>query len=174
MIDYVHFRHLIGFFIFLALTIYTATQVPNAVDIRSLQHLPDVLRKADIHKIQAELVSCLPSLPHLSDLQKLKDELKTSWNSMEVLPSLSRWHLLELLANCLPHRFTHPNETSLSVLVSSLQLAELLDYILLLLLQGYYCFALRSREVNFSEVGEDFTSVGLYQRKSEDQCDRSF
>lgn len=87
---------------------------------------------------------------------------------MEVLPSLSRWHLLELLANCLPHRFTHPNETSLSVLVSSLQLAELLDYILLLLLQGYYCFALRSREVNFSEVGEDFTSVGLYQ------CDRSF
>jgi adiponectin receptor len=129
---YVHFRHLIGFFIFLALTIYTATQVPNVVDIQSLQHLPDVLRKADIHKIQAELVSCLPSLPHLSDLQKLKDELKSSWNSMEVLPSLSRWHLLELLASCLPQRFTHPNETSLSVLVSSLQLAELLDHILLL------------------------------------------
>ncbi|XP_062216321.1 heptahelical transmembrane protein ADIPOR3 isoform X2 [Phragmites australis] len=86
--------HLIGFFIFLALTIYTATKVPN-VDLQSLQHLPDVLRKADVHKIQAELVSCLPSLPHLSDLQKLKDELKSSWNSIEVLSSLSRWHLLE-------------------------------------------------------------------------------
>ncbi|OEL36557.1 Heptahelical transmembrane protein ADIPOR3 [Dichanthelium oligosanthes] len=112
--------HLIGFFIFLALTIYTATQVPNVVDIQSLQHLPDVLRNADIHKIQAELVSCLPSLPHLSDLQKLKDELKSSWDSMEVLPYLSRWHLLELLSNCLPHRFTHSNETNLSVLVSNL------------------------------------------------------
>jgi adiponectin receptor len=110
--------HLIGFFIFLALTIYTATQVPNVVDIQSLQHLPDVLRNADIHKIQAELLSCLPSLPHLSDLQKLKDELKSSWNSMEVLPSLSRWHLLELLSNCLPQRFSHTNETSLSVLQS--------------------------------------------------------
>ncbi|CAL4921592.1 unnamed protein product [Urochloa decumbens] len=108
--------HLIGFFIFLVLTIYTATQVPSVVDIQSLQHLPDVLRNADIHKIQAELLSCLPSLPHLSDLQKLKDELKSSWNSMEVLPSLPRWHLLELLSNCLPHRFTHTNETSLSVL----------------------------------------------------------
>ncbi|CAN6290148.1 unnamed protein product [Urochloa humidicola] len=80
--------HLIGFFIFLSLTIYTATQVPNVVGIQSLQHLPDVRRNADIHKIQAELLSCLPSLPHLSDLQKLKDELKSSWNSMEVLPSL--------------------------------------------------------------------------------------
>ena len=119
-IEYVHFRHLIGFFIFLALTIYTATQVPNVVDIQSLQHLPDVLRNADIHKIQAELLSCLPSLPHLPDLQNLKDELKSSWNSMEVLPSLSRWHLLELLSNCLPQRFSHTNETSLSVLVSNL------------------------------------------------------
>ena len=119
-IEYVHFRHLIGFFIFLALTIYTATQVPNVVDIQSLQHLPDVLRNADIHKIQAELLSCLPSLPHLSDLQKLKDELKSSWNSMEVLPSLSRWRLLELLSNCLPQRFSHTNETSVSVLVSNL------------------------------------------------------
>ncbi|WVZ56089.1 hypothetical protein U9M48_006669 [Paspalum notatum var. saurae] len=129
--------HLIGFFIFLALTIYTATQVPSVLDIQSLQHLPDVLRKADIHKIQAELLACLPSLPHLSDLQKLKDELKSSWDSMEVLPSLSRWHLLELLSSCLPHRFTHSNETSLSVVVSSPQLPESLDFILFLLLLTY-------------------------------------
>jgi adiponectin receptor len=115
---------LIGFFIFLALTIYTATKVPNVVDLQTLQHLPDALRKADVHKIKEELLSCLPSFPHLSDLQKLKDELKSSWNSMEVLSSLSRWHLLELLPNCLPQRFTHYNESSLSVLVSSLQIAD--------------------------------------------------
>jgi adiponectin receptor len=115
---------LIGFFIFLALTIYTATKVPNVVDPQTLQHLQDVLRKADVHKIQEELLACLPSLPHLSDLEKLKDGLKSSWDSMEVLPSLSRWHILELLSNCLRRRFTHYNGTSLSVLVSSLQLTD--------------------------------------------------
>uniref|UniRef100_A0A453ILJ3 Heptahelical transmembrane protein ADIPOR3 n=1 Tax=Aegilops tauschii subsp. strangulata TaxID=200361 RepID=A0A453ILJ3_AEGTS len=110
-------RHLIGFFIFLSLTIYTATKVPN-VDLQSLQNLPDILRNADLHKIQAELAACLPSLPHFSDLQKMKDELRSSWNSIDVLPSLSRWRLLELLSNCLPDRFTHSNETNLSVLES--------------------------------------------------------
>jgi adiponectin receptor len=63
---------LIGFFIFLALTIYTATKIPS-VDLQSLQHLPDMLRNADLHNIQAELVACLPSLPHFSDLQKITD-----------------------------------------------------------------------------------------------------
>uniref|UniRef100_A0ACD5XMV3 Uncharacterized protein n=1 Tax=Avena sativa TaxID=4498 RepID=A0ACD5XMV3_AVESA len=109
--------HLIGFFIFLALTIYTATKVPN-VDLQSLQHLPDMLRNADLHKIQAELAACLPSLPNLSDLQKMTEELRTSWNSIDVLPSVSRWRLLELLSRCLPHRFTHSNETNLTVLES--------------------------------------------------------
>ena len=116
-----YFRHLIGFFIFLALTIYTATKVPS-VDLQSLQHLPDMLRNADLHKIQAELAACLPSLPHFSDLQKMTDELRSSWNSIDVLPSVSRWRLLELLSSCLPHRFTHSNETNLSVLVSSQKL----------------------------------------------------
>ncbi|CAM0872104.1 unnamed protein product [Alopecurus aequalis] len=109
--------HLIGFFIFLALTIYTATKAPS-VDLQSLQHLPDMLRNADLHKIQAELAACLPSLPHFSDLQKMTDELRSSWNSIDVLPSVSRWRLLELLSRCLPHRFTHSNETNLSVLES--------------------------------------------------------
>lgn len=36
------------------------------------------------------------------DLQRLKDVLKTSLASMDVLPSLSCWHLLQLLSNCLP------------------------------------------------------------------------
>ncbi|KAH7689735.1 AdipoR/hemolysin-III-related protein [Dioscorea alata] len=107
--------HLVGFFLFLALTIYTAMKVPKVVDLQSLQHLPDVFRKADLHKIQSELLACLPSLPHLSDLQKLKDDLRTSLPSMDLLPSLSRWHLLELLSSCLPQRFSNANNTNWSV-----------------------------------------------------------
>lgn len=104
--------HLIGFFIFLALTIYTAMKIPKVVDIQSLQHLPDVLKKADLQKIQSELVACLPSLPHLSDLQKLKDEWKASLPFMDIL---HRWHLLEVLSNCMPQRFSHANLTNWSV-----------------------------------------------------------
>ncbi|URE12059.1 hemolysin-III related [Musa troglodytarum] len=83
--------HLIGFFLFLALTIYTAMKISKVVDLQSLQHLPEVLKKADLQRIQSELMACLPSLPHLSDLQRLKDVLKTSLASMDVLPS-SLWH----------------------------------------------------------------------------------
>lgn len=96
------FRHLIGFFLCLALTICITTKGPKFVDLRSLQHLPDLLKKTDLQRIQSELVACLPSLRHLSDLQRLKDVLKTSLASMDVLPSLSCWHLLQLLSNCLP------------------------------------------------------------------------
>uniref|UniRef100_A0A1D1ZIW4 Adiponectin receptor protein 2 n=1 Tax=Anthurium amnicola TaxID=1678845 RepID=A0A1D1ZIW4_9ARAE len=109
--------HLIGFFIFLALTIYTAMKIPKVVDFHSLQHLPDVLRKADLHKIQLELLNCLPSMPHMSDLQRLGDELKTAFSSMEVLSS-SGWHLLDLLTNCLPNRFSNSNNTDVSIMRS--------------------------------------------------------
>eukprot|EP00262_Sarcandra_glabra_P009909 TRINITY_DN24741_c0_g1_i1.p1 TRINITY_DN24741_c0_g1~~TRINITY_DN24741_c0_g1_i1.p1 ORF type:complete len:469 (+),score=35.20 TRINITY_DN24741_c0_g1_i1:174-1409(+) len=108
--------HLIGFFIFLSLTIYTAVMVPKVVDLHSLQHLPHVLKRADLHKLHSELMTCLPSVPHLSDLQRLRDELKTSLPSMDLLPSLSVWHLLELLTNCLPERFSHANHTDVCVL----------------------------------------------------------
>ncbi|XP_034676719.1 heptahelical transmembrane protein 4-like isoform X2 [Vitis riparia] len=70
--------HLIGFFLFLSLTIYTAMRVPEVVDLRSFQHLPDFLRRADLHNI--------------------------------------RWHVLELLSNCLPERFSPTNQTSECVL----------------------------------------------------------
>ncbi|CAK8539621.1 unnamed protein product [Lathyrus sativus] len=79
--------HLIGFFLFLALTIYTAMKIPQVVDLNSLQHLPDILKNADLHKLQSELLTCLPSMP---DLQRLRDEI-------------SSWHIKELLYNCLPH-----------------------------------------------------------------------
>ncbi|KAJ4795737.1 Heptahelical transmembrane protein ADIPOR3 [Rhynchospora pubera] len=109
--------HLIGFFLFLALTIYTATKVPKVVDLQSIQHLPDFLRKADLQWIQSELMACLPSLPHLSDLNKLKHEIGSSLSSLEMLPSISRWRLLEILSSCFPHRFTsNSNQTDISVM----------------------------------------------------------
>ncbi|KAK4767517.1 hypothetical protein SAY86_015267 [Trapa natans] len=100
--------HLIGFFIFLSLTIYTAMKVPNVVDIHSL-HLPDVLRMADLHKVQAELMTCLPALPHMPDLYKLRE------SSKDLLPSVSSWHVMDLLYNCLPERLSH-NHTNACVL----------------------------------------------------------
>ncbi|XP_042493769.1 heptahelical transmembrane protein 4-like [Macadamia integrifolia] len=108
--------HLIGFFLFLALTIYTAMKVPKVVDLHSLQHFPDVMKKADLHKIHSELLTCLPSMPNMADLHRLRDELKSSLSSMDLLPSLSGWHIVELLNNCLPERFSNGNHTDVCVL----------------------------------------------------------
>ncbi|KAL6224959.1 hypothetical protein ACLB2K_003813 [Fragaria x ananassa] len=107
--------HLIGFFLFLALTIYTAMKVPDVVDLHAL---PDVLKNADLHKLHEELMTCLPSLPNMPALNKLREELKTSLPSMDLLPSLSGWHVMELLNNCLPQRFSHGNHTDVCVLHS--------------------------------------------------------
>ena len=107
----IHCRHLIGFFLFLSLTIYTAMKVPKVVDLHSLQ-LPEVL-KADLHKLQ----ECLPSLPNMPDLHKLSGELKSTLPSIDLLPSFSRWHVMDLLYNCLPERFSHSNQTDVCVLV---------------------------------------------------------
>ncbi|KAK4490697.1 hypothetical protein RD792_001396 [Penstemon davidsonii] len=92
--------HLIGFFLFLSLTIYTAMKVPNIVDFPSLQSLPDVLRKADFHKLHTELITCLSSLAHMPDL-----------------PSLSNWRIMELLSNCLPVSLSYNNKTDIHLLV---------------------------------------------------------
>ncbi|KAK7309144.1 hypothetical protein RJT34_05650 [Clitoria ternatea] len=94
--------HLIGFFIFLALTIYTAMKVPKVVDLNSLQHFPDLLKKPDLYKLHTELLTCLPSMP---DLHKLKEEI-------------SSWHIKELVYNCLPERFSSSNHTDACVLHS--------------------------------------------------------
>ncbi|POO00692.1 AdipoR/hemolysin-III-related [Trema orientale] len=104
--------HLIGFFLFLSLTIYTAMKVPKVVDLHTL-HVPDVLKRADLHKLQ----ECLPSLPNMPDLHRLK-ELKSTLPSMDLLPSLSGWHVMEILYNCLPERFSHGNSTDICVLRS--------------------------------------------------------
>ncbi|GLU20144.1 hypothetical protein SLE2022_363570 [Rubroshorea leprosula] len=110
--------HLIGFFLFLSLTIYTAQKVPKVVDLHPLQHLPDVLRRADLYKLHAELKTCLPSLPNMPDLHKLRGELKTTLPSMDLLPSLQGWNVMELLYNCLPEQFSDGNHTDVCVLKS--------------------------------------------------------
>ena len=93
-------RHLIGFFIFLALTIYTA------MNLNSLQQFPDMLKKADLHKLQSEILTCLPSMPDLHILRE----------------GISSWHIKEYLYNCLPVRFSSSNHTDACVLVIALQL----------------------------------------------------
>lgn len=81
-------------------------QVPNVVDLDSLHHFPDILKKVDLHKLQSELLMCLPSMP---DLHRLRD-------------GISNWHIKELLYNCLPVSFSTGNQTDVCVLVITLQL----------------------------------------------------
>lgn len=100
--------HLVGFFLFLSLTIYTVMKVPSVVD---LQHFPDALRKADLYKLRTDLLTCLPSLANMANLHRLREELKTSLSS-------SNWHIVEHLTNCLPERFSHSNTTDICVLRS--------------------------------------------------------
>ncbi|KAJ9186844.1 hypothetical protein P3X46_002373 [Hevea brasiliensis] len=97
--------HLIGFFLFLFLTVYTAMKVPDVADINPLQHLHEMLQKADFHKIHLHLLNCLPSLPNMPDLQKFKMDIKASLLSMEFLSTLSG-NIMERLTNCLIDRFT--------------------------------------------------------------------
>uniref|UniRef100_A0A0D6QZK3 Heptahelical transmembrane protein 4-like n=1 Tax=Araucaria cunninghamii TaxID=56994 RepID=A0A0D6QZK3_ARACU len=97
--------HLVGFFIFLCLTVYTATKLPKVVDLTTLQNLPHIPNRADFHKLQSELMTSFPSLPNKADFQRLQAELKTA------LPSLSHWHLPEVVANCLPESLSHANRT---------------------------------------------------------------
>lgn len=111
--------HLIGFFLFLTLTIYSAKMLPNVVDLPTLKHFPDVLRKADLYKLREDLLTCIPSLPNMPDLHKLRNEIKTSFHaSSDLLPLMSNWHIVELLTNCLPERFSHSNHTDVCVLQS--------------------------------------------------------
>ncbi|KAL0332353.1 UNVERIFIED_CONTAM: Heptahelical transmembrane protein 4 [Sesamum calycinum] len=97
---------------------YTAMMVPNVVDFPRLQNFPDVLRKADLQKLHMELITCLPSLPHMPDMHRLREELKSSFPSMDLLPSMSNWHIVELFSNCLPERISHSNHTDTCVLRS--------------------------------------------------------
>lgn len=108
--------HLVGFFIFLCLTIYTAVKIPEVVDLSALPTLPHVPKRDNFYKFQSELVSCFPSLPNKEDFQRLQEELKSALPSVASLSSLSHWHLPEMLANCLPARLSHANRTEKCIL----------------------------------------------------------
>jgi len=108
--------HLVGFFIFLCLTIYTVTKLPNVVDLARVHHLSHIPSRDDFHKLQMELMTFLPSLPNKVNFQRLQAELKTALPSMASLSSLSNWHLPDLLASCLPESLSHINRTEQCVL----------------------------------------------------------
>lgn len=114
-------RHLIGFFLFLCLTAYTAVRAPSIMDLYSIQHLHDFVRAADLQKIPKDLMSCLPSLPNVSGLPKLKD-ITTSLSSGDFISSFSGWNVLEVLNNCLRDRFSYADQTDANVLVKSFSL----------------------------------------------------
>ncbi|PHT83526.1 hypothetical protein T459_11969 [Capsicum annuum] len=59
-------------------------EVPDIVDLQALQNLREKLKNVDLHKLPAELLPCVPSLPNMPDLHKLREDL------------------LQLLSNCLP------------------------------------------------------------------------
>lgn len=84
-------------------------KVPKVVDLPNLEHFHDVLKKTDLFKLHADL---------LPDLHRLREELKTSLPSTQLLPSLLSWQIVELLTNCLPDRFSHSNHTNVCVLHS--------------------------------------------------------
>ncbi|XP_047328284.1 heptahelical transmembrane protein ADIPOR3-like [Impatiens glandulifera] len=82
--------HLIGFLLFLFLTIHAAAKIPSTIDN---------LRRVDFSKICEEVVNCLISLPTMADLSRLKDALS----------SLSTWHITQVITKCLPHHLSSTN-----------------------------------------------------------------
>eukprot|EP00252_Welwitschia_mirabilis_P011757 TRINITY_DN2617_c0_g1_i1.p1 TRINITY_DN2617_c0_g1~~TRINITY_DN2617_c0_g1_i1.p1 ORF type:complete len:385 (-),score=43.96 TRINITY_DN2617_c0_g1_i1:239-1393(-) len=77
--------HLVGFLIFLSLTIYTVVKLPRVVDLGAISHLPHIPSREELHKLQTELMSSLPSFTNKVDLQRLQAELKTALPSMHTM-----------------------------------------------------------------------------------------
>lgn len=76
-------RHMIGFFLFLALTIYTVREVPKEAvlpeRVANMLHMPN---RNDMHQLHVELVTCFPSLA--------------------TVPSFLQEHLPQIMAKCIP------------------------------------------------------------------------
>ena len=73
--------------------------------VDSVKHLPDVIGKADLKRIHEELLKCLPSLPDIPNLHKFKNELSTSFHSLN-FSSLSGWNVMEHVTKCLLEHFS--------------------------------------------------------------------
>ncbi|KAK9741961.1 hypothetical protein RND81_03G139800 [Saponaria officinalis] len=110
--------HLIGFFLFLCLTVYTAMKVPDVVDPSVQKRLAEIFKKAGLHDAHSKLVNCLTSLTNMPGFTKLRDEFKASIPSINPLSAVSGWNILEHLSNCLPESFFHLNQTSDNLLSS--------------------------------------------------------
>ncbi|KAF3446539.1 hypothetical protein FNV43_RR11719 [Rhamnella rubrinervis] len=107
--------HLMGFFLFLCLTAYTAMKAPSIMDLDSVQRLHGVIKGAELHKIPKEMLNCLPPLPNMADLHKLKDITTSALSSGDFLPSFSGWNVVEAVNNCLRDRFSHADQTDATV-----------------------------------------------------------
>lgn len=75
---------MIGFLLFLALTIYTVMEVPKEAvlpeRIANMLHMPN---RNDMHQLHVELVTCFPSLA--------------------TVPSFLQEHLPQIMAKCIPN-----------------------------------------------------------------------
>ncbi|KAH7427519.1 hypothetical protein KP509_10G047900 [Ceratopteris richardii] len=95
--------HLIGFIIFLWLTIYTTMKLPAVVHV---PHLPNI---SDLQKIPKELLASISaSLPQLHVPEMISN----------VFPDSLHIHIPELLSNCLPEALLSANRTNQCMLVS--------------------------------------------------------
>lgn len=79
-------------------------------DFNSVQHLSELIGKADLNKIRLELLKCLPSLPNMHETLKFND-LSTSLYSLD-FSSASGWTIVELLRRCLPEQFSLVSSSS--------------------------------------------------------------
>ncbi|XP_021851255.1 heptahelical transmembrane protein 4 isoform X4 [Spinacia oleracea] len=91
--------HLIGFFLFLSLAIYTATTVPDVMEYYPLQHLAEMLKKAGLHDVHSTLWSVKDNL--LNTIAPLAVDPITRWpfyaflgGAMFCLLASSACHLL--------------------------------------------------------------------------------
>ncbi|KAG1342132.1 putative heptahelical transmembrane protein 4-like [Cocos nucifera] len=96
--------HLIGFLIFLSLTVFTAMMIPREAPVPSMQHSGQPT-ETNFSTGQSVFIASLSSPLPAGELDN-------------AMPALTSWHLPELLVNCLPKRFSHAsNVTDPCVLV---------------------------------------------------------
>lgn len=101
--------HLVGFMLFLSLTICTFVKLPAVVHKHGLPSLPSLPNMSGLQRMPKELLTALSaSLPHL----RLQEILSNAF------PEGLQIHIPELLSNCLPEALLSTNRTDQCVLLS--------------------------------------------------------